>query len=94
MSYVSCVDSLSCSCEQVQADRCISTEELKLQMGQVAEQLETVEQKGVELEREIRVCTNSKAAVVCFLPFLTEAMVTSSHCPQKSLNSSPNRISL
>lgn len=45
---------------KVQADRCISTEELKLQMGQVAEQLETVEQKGVELEREIRVCTNNK----------------------------------
>ncbi|KAK7939377.1 hypothetical protein WMY93_002703 [Mugilogobius chulae] len=45
---------------KVQADQASSSQDLLLQIEQVAKQLEAVEEKGVELERNIRHCTNNK----------------------------------
>ncbi|KAJ0058220.1 hypothetical protein NL108_009107 [Boleophthalmus pectinirostris] len=45
---------------KVQTDRSTSSEDLQQQIGQVAKQLEALEERGVELERDIRCCTNNK----------------------------------
>uniref|UniRef100_A0A8C6SP73 MICAL like 1b, duplicate 2 n=1 Tax=Neogobius melanostomus TaxID=47308 RepID=A0A8C6SP73_9GOBI len=45
---------------KVQTDPCTSPEDLQQQMGQVTKHLEALEEKGVELERRIRGCSNNK----------------------------------
>ncbi|XP_026021459.1 MICAL-like protein 1 isoform X2 [Astatotilapia calliptera] len=45
---------------KVQTDQCTSPEELQVQMREVDQHLETLEGKGVELERNLRGCKNDK----------------------------------
>ncbi|XP_063326590.1 MICAL-like protein 1 isoform X4 [Pelmatolapia mariae] len=45
---------------KVQTDQCASPEELQVQMREVDQHLETLEGKGVELERNLRGCKNDK----------------------------------
>ncbi|XP_067472444.1 MICAL-like protein 1 isoform X2 [Thunnus thynnus] len=45
---------------KVQADQYVSTEDLQVEMGQLDKHLEALEQKGVELERNLRDCKNDK----------------------------------
>ncbi|XP_023144486.2 MICAL-like protein 1 isoform X2 [Amphiprion ocellaris] len=45
---------------KVQTDQCVSTEDLQVQMREVDRHLEALEQKGVELERNLRDCKNDK----------------------------------
>lgn len=42
----------------MQADHNIATEGLQVEMKELDERLETMEQRGVELERNLRDCTN------------------------------------
>lgn len=52
---------------QVQADQYVPTEDLQVEMGQVDKHLEALEQKGVELERNLRDCKNGSSN--SFYPF-------------------------
>ncbi|XP_047428833.1 MICAL-like protein 1 isoform X2 [Mugil cephalus] len=45
---------------RVQTDRCVSTDELQVQMRELHEHLETLERRGVELEKSLRDCKNDK----------------------------------
>uniref|UniRef100_A0A3P8SZL0 BMERB domain-containing protein n=1 Tax=Amphiprion percula TaxID=161767 RepID=A0A3P8SZL0_AMPPE len=45
---------------KVQTDQCVSTEDLQVQMREVDRHLEALEQKGVELERNLRDCKNEE----------------------------------
>uniref|UniRef100_A0A3Q1FZT3 MICAL like 1 n=1 Tax=Acanthochromis polyacanthus TaxID=80966 RepID=A0A3Q1FZT3_9TELE len=45
---------------KVQTDQCVSTEDLQVQMREVDQHLEALEQKGVELERNLRDCKKDK----------------------------------
>ncbi|XP_039974072.1 MICAL-like protein 1 isoform X2 [Xiphias gladius] len=45
---------------KVQTDQHVSTEDLQTEMGELDKHLETLERRGVELERNLRDCKNSK----------------------------------
>lgn len=45
---------------QVQSDQAVSTENLQIQMSEVEKHLEVLEQRGVELEVNLRDCTNGE----------------------------------
>ncbi|XP_026201536.1 MICAL-like protein 1 isoform X2 [Anabas testudineus] len=46
---------------KVQTDQTISTGDLQVELGELNKQLEALEQRGVELERNLRECRNDKA---------------------------------
>ncbi|XP_071396036.1 MICAL-like protein 1 [Centroberyx affinis] len=45
---------------KVQSDRCVPIEDLQVEMGELDKRLETLELRGVELERNLRDCKNDK----------------------------------
>uniref|UniRef100_A0A3Q0QUG6 BMERB domain-containing protein n=1 Tax=Amphilophus citrinellus TaxID=61819 RepID=A0A3Q0QUG6_AMPCI len=45
---------------KVQTDQCASTEELQVQMRQVDQHLDALEEKGVQLERNLRACKHEE----------------------------------
>lgn len=55
---------------QVQADQYVSTEDLQVEMGQLDKHLEALEQKGVELERNLRDCKNGESNSFCWVKIL------------------------
>ena len=65
LSHVNCsgVNSYFCFCvfrvaRQVQTDQNVSTENLQVEMRELNKHLEAMEQRGVELERNLRDCKN------------------------------------
>lgn len=63
-SGVLCSGVNSCVVLQVQTDQYVSTEDLQVEMGQLDKHLEALEQKGVELERNLRACKNGANKIV------------------------------
>lgn len=43
---------------QVQTDQTASTEDLHVELGELNKQLEALEQRGVEMEKNLRECNN------------------------------------
>ncbi|XP_029913383.1 MICAL-like protein 1 isoform X2 [Myripristis murdjan] len=56
---------------KVQTDRCLSVDDLQAEMGKLDKHLETLELRGVELERNLRQCKNEKEEEVMLMDWFS-----------------------